>query len=353
MIILDLIVVAILVTINAFYVAGEFSSVSVQKGRIRKAAEEGGHFAKRLLPYIEDSRKLDEFVAACQIGITWSSLMLGAYAQAMIAPKGVPIFMGLGANDATTALASSSLTVLVLFSIFQILFGELVPKSIAMQHPRGVALATVYPMIWSMKAYAWFITLLNGSAWAVLRLFRVPLKEGYRHIHSPDEIALMIGESREAGLLEPREHKRLMQVLEMSDRTVADLMIPRNVMEAMPISTTVDELMNIIIESPYTRIPVWRNNPDNIVGFVHTREIVKRHAQGKLTSIEGVLHAGLQVRETLPIEKLLTFMREYRSHMAFVVDQTGAAVGMITLDDLLKEFFGRLPEELQRGPAHD
>lgn len=345
MILFDLVVVTLLIFVNTFYVAAEFSAVSVQKGRVRKLAEEGSHFAQKLLPYVEDSRKLDQLIAASQVGITWSSLVLGAYGQAMLAVKTAPLLADAGIQN---ALPVASLGVLIILSSAQIVLGELVPKSLGMQYPTAVGSFTIYPMIWSMKIYKWIIAFLNGSAWMMLRLFRIPMMEGYRHIHSPEEIAHMIGESREAGLLEAREHKRLVRVLELSDRIVSDLMIPLSSVRSIPLSTVPEELLWVVTESPFTRIPVYRNAPDDLIGFVHTRDVVRAHAEGRLTSIEQVLHSGLQVRAQLSIERLLTFMREYRSHMAFVTDTTGSTFGTITLDDLLKEFFGRLPEETAR-----
>lgn len=348
MIIFDLFVITVLILINSFYVAAEFSSVSVKRAGVRRLAEEGKLLAVRLLPYIEDRKKLDEFIAATQIGITWSSLIVGAYGQARIATRLAPVIAEFGTMDAHAALAAASISVLVILSFFHIVLGELIPKTLAMQYPTTVGLVVIYPMIVSMRVYTLFTAFLNGSGWALLRLLRIPMEEGYRHIHSPDEIVHMLKESREAGLIEPREHKRLIQVLNLSERIVSDLMIPLPAVFSIPVSTSTTELLSIITESPYTRIPVFRSAPDDVIGFIHTRDVVRIHAEGKLESLEQMLYPGLQVRAQLSVERLLTLMREYRSHMAFVTDLTGATIGLITLDDLLKEFFGKLPEEMAR-----
>ena len=155
-------IITLLVLVNSLYVAAEFAAVSVRKSRIQQQAEEGKTLAKRFLPFVADARKLDGFVATCQVGITLSSLVVGAYGQTKLAPVLTPYFESWGGMQTVAAQSASAITILVLLTATQMIFGELVPKSLALQFPTAVALFTVIPMEWSVRLLSWFIVVLNG-----------------------------------------------------------------------------------------------------------------------------------------------------------------------------------------------
>jgi len=200
--------IAVLIAANALYVAAEFAAVGVRRSRIRQLADEGNRFARMLAPALSDASTLDRYVAACQIGITLSSLVLGAYGQAALAPPFAELLGSWGQFHPAVAESAAAVVVLIGLTVLQVVLGELVPKSLALQYSTSTALYTVLPMRWSLALFAWFIAILNGSGLAILRMLGVPYGS-HRHVHSPEEIDLLIAESRDGGLLEEDEHQRL------------------------------------------------------------------------------------------------------------------------------------------------
>lgn len=346
------VVILILITINALYVAAEFGAVSVRHSRIRQRAEEGNGLAIRLLPVIDDAHKLDRYIAACQIGITLSSLILGAYGQATLAVQLTPVFQQLGGLQEMAAQSTSAVVVLLGLTVLQMILGELVPKSIALQHPTQVALYTVLPMKWSLSLLSWFIAVLNGSGLAVLRLMGVE-QAGHRHIHAPEEIDLLIAESREGGFFRPDEHQRLRRALQLGARPVRQLMVPRQRIASVNADAPFEELLREVRESPYTRLPVYRGTPDNIIGMIHTKDVVLAYVNGRDDiEIEALVRPILTVHESVKGDRLLALLRERRSHQALVADEYGGVAGLVTIEDVLSELIGELSDEFKADDPH-
>src|SRR4051812_21861331 len=189
-------VVVALILVNAVYVAAEFAAVSVRRSRVQQLATDGNPLAGWLLPLLESPAALDRYIAACQIGITLSSLVLGAYAQSTFAVWLRPYFASVGGMQDVAAQSTSAAVVLLVLTVGQVIFAELVPKSIALQYPTQTALYTLVAMVPSLWIYRPFIKWLNGTGILVLRALGAP-QQGHRHIHSPEEIELLIAESRD------------------------------------------------------------------------------------------------------------------------------------------------------------
>ncbi|HEY4669289.1 MAG TPA: hemolysin family protein, partial [Tepidiformaceae bacterium] len=290
-------VIGILVAINAVYVAAEFSAVSVRKSRVRQLAEEGNGAARQLLPVVEEPARLDRYIAACQIGITLSSLLLGAYGQATLPGRLSPAFEGLGNMQEATALSVSAIVVLLGLTSVQVVLGELVPKSLALQFPTQTAVYTVVPMRWSLVAFSWFIRFLNGSGMLVLRLVRAP-SIGHGHVHSPEEIDLLLVQSRDGGLLEPDEQRRLRRALHLGRQRAHQLMIPRTEMVAINAELPVETIVETVIASPYTRLPVYLESRDNVIGVIHTKDLALRLLEDRrIESLQEVLRPVVTVPE--------------------------------------------------------
>lgn len=335
----------VLLALNALYVAGEFSAVGVRRGRIRQQAEAGNAAARRLLPVLEDPRRLDRYIAACQIGITLSSLGLGAYGQARLGAWLEPAFARWGGEAA--AAASSAAVVLVVLTVLQMVLAELVPKSLALQYPTRTALLSARPVGWSETLLRPFIWTLNGSGLLLLRLLGLR-QAAHQHIHSPDEIELLIAESRDGGLLRPDEHRRLRQGLRLSTRPSRQLMVPRGRVVGVPLDTSWDELLRMVREAPYTRLPVYRGDIDHIVGVVHSKDVgvaAVRHSPP--AGVEALLRPILSIPENLPADRLLGRLREGRNQMAVVVDEYGGTAGIVTLEDVLSELVGEAGDEFR------
>jgi len=346
----------ILIAFNAFYVIAEFATVSIRKSRVHQLAEEGNSLARRLLPIIDDAGKLDRYISICQIGITISSLVLGAFGQSRLAIELTPLFQRFGSLGPASAQSVAAVVVLVALTVLQVVIAELIPKSIALQFPERSALYTVIPMKWSGALFSWFIVILNGSAQVVLRLLKVP-QGGHRHIHSPEEIDILLVESRDGGYLEPDEQERLHQALQFGIRPVHQLMVPRRQIEAVDISTPVNDVMQKIANGTYTRLPVYRGSIDNIVGILHAKDLVLHYIEhGGVNSIEQVMRPVLQVPESINANRLLSQLRSKHTQQAMVMDEFGGVEGLITLEDILAEVFGDIngdeklqPERLPDG----
>ncbi len=342
-------VVAALILVNAVYVAAEFAAVSVRRSRIQQLASDGNVLASWLLPVLESPAALDRYIAACQIGITLSSLVLGAYAQSTFAVWLTPFFATLGDLQNVAAQSTSTAAVLLVLTIGQVIFAELVPKSLALQHPTRTALYTLLAMLPSLWIYRPFIKWLNGTGLLLLRLIGAP-QQTHRHIHSPDEIELLIAESRDGGLLEPDEHRRLQRALRLNLRQARQLMVPRTRIAALNLNTPLHEVIAIVAQSPFSRLPVYRDTLDNVVGMVHTKDLVRwLVTDGANGSLSALIRPIVSVHESVTADRILRQMRERRSHQALVVDEFGGTAGLLTLEDVLSELVGDVGDEFKPG----
>jgi magnesium and cobalt exporter, CNNM family len=341
------VIIVLLILLTALYVAAEFAAVGARRGRLRRLAEDGSTLAARLLPVLDSPHELDRYIAASQVGITLSSLILGAYGQSRLAPRIAPLFEQLAGVDTETAQSTAAVVVLLALTVLAMILGELVPKSLALQDPTRTALATVLPMRWSLRLFAPSIALLNGSGVLLLKLLGVA-STGHRHVHSPEEIELLIAESRDGGLLEPLEQVRLHRALRLGLRTAKQLMVPRARLAALDASTPYPEVLRLVATSPYSRLPVYRGTLDRVIGILHTKDVVLDSiSEHPRASIAALLRPILRVRETMPADRLLAFLRERRSHHALVEDDDGRVSGLITLEDVLGELLGGVSDEFK------
>ena len=336
-------ILLLLTLLLGFYVASEFAAVSVRQSRIQQRAEEGSAAARRLLPILDDPHRLDDYIAASQIGITLTSLIAGAYAQSRLAPELLPLFERVGGLKQAAAQSVAAVVVLVGLTVFQMVLGELVPKSLALQAPTRVALATVLPMQWSLRLMRWFIRFLNGSGALLLRLMGVA-PAGHRHVHSPEEIEYLVSESGKGGLLKPSEQLRLRNALQLGQRLARDLMVPRTSIEALQADAPQSEVLRLAIESPYTRLPVYERSIDHIVGVVHVKDLLRLIVASAPLTADGARPMPV-VPETAPLDQVLSTMRAERTHMALVVDEHGGVAGLVTLEDLVEEVVGDIRDD--------
>ncbi|OFW01065.1 MAG: hypothetical protein A3I61_13815 [Acidobacteria bacterium RIFCSPLOWO2_02_FULL_68_18] len=342
-----LFVVLALILVNAVYVAAEFAAVSVRRSRVHQLAADGNPLAAWLRPLIESPSALDRYIAACQIGITLSSLVLGAYAQARFAVPLAPLFVELGAVQDVAAQSVSAAVVLLVLTVAQVIFAELVPKSLALQYPTRSALYTLVPMVPSLWVYRPFIRWLNGTGLLVLRLIGSPTR-AHRHIHSPDEIELLIAESRDGGLLEPDEHRRLQRALRLNLRQAKQLMVPRRKIAAVDIDTPLEEATSMVAQSPFSRLPVYRGSIDNVIGMLHTKDLVRWRVSGPPeATLATLLRPIASVHESVTVDRILRQLRERRSQQALVVDEFGGTAGLLTLEDVLTELLGEVSDEFK------
>ena len=342
-------VILFLILVNAFYVSAEFAAVSVRRNMIREMAENGSRVAVHLLKILENTKELDRYIAACQFGITISSLVLGAYGQVELAAYLFPLFERFGGMDSVMANSAAALVVLIGLTVFQVILGELMPKSLALQFPKQAALYTYYPMRWTLAFFAWFIDFLNGSGLLLLKLFRLP-PGGHQHIHSQQEINMLLDESHQGGMLEEDEHERLHSALSLAERTVEQIMIPRFQLVCLDVDATQEDILNMIADRPHTHIPVYEGNRESVIGMLHIKDMVAAYAEkGILPPLRSMLRQVPCVMEMQTVEMLMARLREDRAKEAFVLDEYGKFVGLVTLERLLGEMVGDIDEEFIRS----
>jgi len=325
-----------LILANALYVAAEFGAVGVRRSRVRRLAEDGHATARRLLPHVADIDSLDRFVGASQIGITISSLGLGAFAQATVTLGLSPLVGQWLDLDPDAALAATAIGVLVVLTSVQLIIGELVPKAIALQYPTQTALATFWPMQWSLWIFGPLLAVLNGSASLLLRLVGARA-HGHRHLHSPEEIDLLIAESRDGGLLEPEEQQRLHRALRLGLKPARALMVPRDRLTTLDIDASWEQVIHTVAASPFSRIPVFRGSQDQIVGTLRVKDLVGRYVTAGSADLRTLVRPVVRISEDLPADRIIQLLRERRAHQAVVVDPNDRAVGLVTIQDVLSE----------------
>ncbi|MCC6485314.1 MAG: HlyC/CorC family transporter [Armatimonadetes bacterium] len=344
----SMLVVVLLTLVTALYVAAEFAFVGLRRTKVDELASEGNRWAAMLRPIVSDPHRLDAYIAACQVGITLTGLIVGAVGQSAF---GDPLGRSLQSIgfEPHSARATAALLVLLGLVAFQVIVGELLPKGIAVRYPSEVASATVLPMRFSLRLLFFFIWLLNGSSNAILRLLRVP-SSGRRHVHGAEEIDLLVTESHEGGMLEEKERKRMHNVFRLAERRVRDVMIPRIRVFAVSVDATVPELINIATESAYTRIPVYEDSVDHILGVVHIKDLLAASARdSESLRLRDLIREMPHVLESMSIKGLFSDMRARRIQMSLVVDEYGGTAGIVTLEDLLEEVIGDIPDEYEKA----
>jgi CBS domain containing-hemolysin-like protein len=343
-------VVVFLILINAFYVAAEFAVVGVRATRVEQLAAQGHRLASALLPILRDPARLDRYIAACQIGITVSSLILGAFGQATIGLALGAALIDYGGVDPLGAYTLSATITLVVLSSTQVVLGELIPKTLALQYPLRAALVTYLPMRWSLALFAPFIDLLNGSGSLVLRLFGVNAASTHRHVHAPDEIDLLIRESRDGGLLEHKESERLREALRLGRHRIRQIMVPRRRMASLDLNAPTERILAEVRASPFTRLPVHRGGFDDVRGYLHVKDLAVALAEGRdVTGLRALVRPLLVLPSSLTVDRALAEMRDRRARIALLVDEYGDLEGLVSLEDIIRELLGKLSDELTSG----
>ena len=345
----SLLVIAFLILVSALYVAAELGMVAVRRTRVKQMADEGHWLAARLLPVVSQTADLDRAIAACQIGITVSSLVLGAYGQAELAPLLADLLSGLGVAGTAAAESAAAVIVLVVLTVVHMIFGELLPKSFALEFPTQTALATIVPIGWSLRVFSPLLYLFNGSGLLLLRLFRVQPTR-HHHVHSAGEIDLLLAEASVSdGELGNEERRRLRRALRLGTRRARDLMVPRARIIALDIDSPPDELMRVMAEVPYTRLPVYQGSPDQVIGFLHTKDVLLRQIEGRgaPATVRHLVRPIVRVPAQASADQVLVMLRERRMQLGLVVGDRDEVVGLITLEDVLSEVFGALSDELK------
>ncbi|HNB22723.1 MAG TPA: hemolysin family protein [Candidatus Melainabacteria bacterium] len=340
--------------LNSIFVAAEFATVASRSTVIRKAALSGNKLAKHLLPILETPRRLDEYIATCQIAITFSSLILGAYTETHFGPVWAAFLEEIFKIDHVLAESVAAVLILAVFTFLQILIGELLPKSVSLQHSEPIALFMYWPLRVASVILRPFIWLFNGSGVALLKLLGVPASS-HKHVHSLEEIALLLAQSKDGGLLEPEEHERLHQALELSEKTAKQIMIARPNVAAISSQLSMEECYRRALTSPYTRLVVHGQDVDDVLGCVNVKQVIQAwFSRGEKATLRELITPAPIIPENLTLSRLITLLKAEHSHAAFVMDEHGSMVGLVTVGDILAELIEDInADEFKKPEAID
>jgi CBS domain containing-hemolysin-like protein len=352
---LRLIAVAFLVALNAFFVAAEFALVSVRDTLIQQlidANKIGARTVQRL------HSRLDEVLAAVQLGVTIASLALGWIGESAIAILLQPTFTQLphGSFYAHGLAAGISFT---LITFFHVTLGEVVPKTIALQRAEQVALAVAAPMEVFITLAGPVLAIMRSAARFVLRLFGTrELREG--GVHSPDELKLMVTASRKFGLVPALQEEMINRAIDLENVSVREIMVPRPDIFSLPGSMTLDEAVQRVVDEQHSRIPVYDadHGPEHIIGVLYSKDLMRwmRYRLARLTAnrpariasnlkVQHIMREVLVVPETKPLTDLLEEFKRRKRHLAVVVDEFGSTAGVVTVEDVLEELVGEIEDE--------
>lgn len=342
----DLLIILALILATSLFVAGEFAIVSVPHSQVKQMAESGHPAARVLWPLLSNTHDFDRYIAACQVGITIAGLVLGAFGQAKLTEWLQPLFHGDLANYLLTPGILIGLTAVTM------VLGELVPKSLALQFPTKVALWTTFPMVASLWLLRLPIAVLNGSGNTLLRVMGFQ-PDSHHHVHSPEEIVLLLSEGETAGVLGSNERERMQKAIEISDWTVRDLMVPRPYLQMLDLKASLHHNLKKISRSNYSTLLVYRRQPDQIEGYIRCQEVLRYLLiHGQLRNFDSFIHPVLVIPRGLTIQRALDKFREHRTRLAVVVDDYGGVAGLLTLQDVLAELVGSVGDEFSHARGY-
>jgi CBS domain containing-hemolysin-like protein len=343
-----LLAVFVLVLLNGFFVAAEFSLVSVRHTRIAELVAQGQVSAVAVQDALKNP---DRVIAATQLGITLASLGLGWIGEPAVAHLLQPLVdlfprvvqSGLS-HSISAGLAFASITFL------HVVVGELAPKSIALQNPEKTSLVVARPTLWSEMIFKPVIWALNGTGNALLRLIGVKPASGHELVHSVEELKMLVTASSEGGVVEPQEREMLHAVFDFGELLVGQVMIPRTEIVAVEADIPLEQIIALITESTYTKFPVYDDNLETILGIVHVKDILRVMLEPGWQEVtaRSLVREPIYVPETIPVSALLQHFQDRRQHIAIVLDEYGGTAGLVTLEDLLEEIFGEVSDPFDR-----
>ena len=331
---LELLALAGLIVANAFFVGAEYGLVTSRRTRILELEHQGNRRARHVLRITSDPPR---FIAAMQLGVTMTSLGIGALGEQLLAHK----------FDAVMASVLAVILALLIVTYLHVVIGELVPKGIALGHPERTALAVSTAVRVFFVLFRPFVWILEESSSFLLRALGLQPPGAEHEAHSEAELRMLLSSSADQGEIEHDEQEMLYKVFDFADKEVSDVMVPRPEVVAISIALPAEEALKAVLESPYTRYPLYRESLDDIVGVLHIRDLIEAmHDRGIVSvDLETIVRAAYMVPETKDLGALLTEFRRTNQHMAIVIDEYGSMEGIVTLEDLLEEIVGEIEDE--------
>lgn len=359
---LRLLAVVLLVAVNGFFAAAEFSLVAVRASRVRQLLERGDARARIVQQLLS---QLDRVVSGVQVGITLTSLAIGALGEPLFAELFRPMLDWLpGSRGAILAHGFAIVLAFAFLTVLHVVFGELVPKTISLERASRAALLIARPFYWYLTTFRWAVVLLEGLSRRVVRALDITaLAAGHTIAHSAEELQVQIRQAGEHGLLAPGEERVILGALDLREIRVRDIMIPRPDVCALPVESGLEETLALFAKTQRSRLPVYESTLDHVLGFVHLKDLLAVVLQRKSSFEAGAsAEAGSRnvsqkfdlrrlLRELLIVPEsklagdLLIDMRTRRISLAMVVDEFGSILGLVTLEDVLEQMVGEIHDE--------
>ncbi len=339
---LDLFITFLLLFLNGFFVAAEFAIVKVRAAQVDLKASTGsrvGSVAKHIVDH------LDAYLSANQLGITMTSLALGWFGEEVFSEIIIHLFSFFGLNlDPASAHRAAFPAAFGLLTVLHIVLGELAPKTIAIRYPLRTTMAISLPLRLFYLIFAPLIWLLNNMANLLLRTIGIKPTIGHE-IHTEEELRLILTESEEGGAIKQSEHELIQNVFEFDDRVVRQILVPRTKISAIDIDATNDEILNLVIDEQFSRFPVYKDNLDNIIGIIHTRDLLKLLRNNNFSGITAIIRPAYFVPLTKRINELLRELQTQHIQMAIITNEFGGTAGIVTMEDIIEELVGEIQDE--------
>jgi CBS domain containing-hemolysin-like protein len=346
----DIALTLFFVFLNGFFVAAEFAIVKVRSSQIEIRAREGNFFAGIAKHILEN---LDAYLSASQLGITLASLGLGWIGESVVAHAVSQSAVAM--NVQLTPEVLHTISIVIAFSIITVLHivvGEQAPKTYAIRRSEAVTLAVAVPMRVFYVVFRPIVALLNWMSNSMLGIAGIQ-SAGEHDVHSPDELRYIIAESSKQGALEVSEQELIENVFEFTETTAAQVMVPRSKITALDGTLPVSELLDVVMREGYSRLPVYADSIDSIIGIVYAKDLLTMMHHRDLIILQDILHAPYVVQEDVKIKRLLRDMQRDKVHMAIVLDEFGGTAGLLTLEDIIEELVGNIQDEYDdEAPLH-
>lgn len=342
--ILNLILVILLIAATAFFVVAEFAIVKIRGTKIDQLVESGD---KRAIAAKRVVTNLDEYLSACQLGITITALGLGWLGESTFEQIIHPLFELFGLPESVLRVASV-VAAFIIITFLHVVVGELAPKTIAIQKAEAVSLWTAKPLILFYKIMFPFIKLLNGSARLLTKLFGFHSVKEHEVAISEEELRLMLSESYKKGEINQSEYKYVNKIFEFDNRLAREIMVTRTEMATLLADQSIKEAIETVINERYTRYPVIKDDKDHIIGIVNSKDLFKSYFLDETIPLTDLMRPVIRVIENIPIQELLIRMQKERIHMAILVDEYGGTAGLVTVEDILEEIVGEIRDEFDQ-----
>ncbi len=335
----------VLILLSAFFSGSEMALISLNDYKIRSMAEDGNKKAGMVKKLLSEPGK---FLATIQIGNTFSGFLASAFAAQNFTSMFVEFMRNLGlglSQDVLSGIAAFSITILL--SFFNLLFGELIPKRVAMRKAESFSMAIIKPLNFVSKITAPFVKLLTATTNGLFRLFGVDPNQEDEHV-TEEEILLMVDVGEEKGTIHETEKEMINNIFEFNNKTIDEIMTHRTEIAALPIEADFNEVINFVNDEKYSRIPVYEDNIDNIVGILHSKQLITYMtgaAQKDDFKLSGIIRQPYYVPTSKRTDILFKELQRSNTHMAVVIDEYGGTAGIVTLEDLLEEIVGNIFDE--------